>query len=73
MSAQGHGHIDPSTTERLLAVAGVRFSAQEADRVTRSLERIQDAAAGLLQSLPFDATGEQFYRLLESDADEAAR
>jgi hypothetical protein len=73
MSAQGHGHIDPATTERLLAVTGVWFSAQEVDRVTRSLERIQDAAAALLQSLPFDATSEQFYRLLESDADEAGR
>jgi len=73
MSAQGHGQIDPATTERLLAVTGVRFSAQEVDRVTRSLERIQDAAAALLQSLPFDATSEHFCRLLESDADEAGR
>lgn len=73
MSARRHGDIDPATIERLLAVGGVRCSAQEADRVARLLARIQDAAAALLQSLPFDATGEQFDRLLESDADEAGR
>ena len=73
MSAQRHGHIDPATVERLLADSGVRCSVQEVERVARSLARIQDAAAVLLQELSFDATSEQFYDLLESDADEGRR
>jgi len=59
--------IDRATLERLVSASGVEITAVELDTVTRSLARIQAAAASLLQSMTFDDTGEHFFRLLEED------
>jgi len=55
--------IDKEALEKLMAGSGV-----SANAVSRSLERIQSAAATLLQPRSFDETSEHFYRLLEADA-----
>jgi hypothetical protein len=67
MSAAAGGGIDRTALARLIADSGVRLTAEEADAVARSLDRMQNAAATLLQSLSFDETAERFYRLLETD------
>lgn len=72
MSAPPLGAIDRATVEALMAASGVRPSSAELDAVVRSLARLHEAAATLLQSLSFDETGQQFFRLLENDADEWA-
>ncbi|MGB7099683.1 MAG: hypothetical protein WBD95_13090 [Xanthobacteraceae bacterium] len=51
-----------------MAASGVSVNADDVDAVSGSLERIQSAAATLLQLRSFDETDEHFYRLLEGDA-----
>jgi len=65
MSASAHGLIDRSALEKLIAGAGVTVASEDVEAVARSLERIQQAATNLVQSLPFDETAERFYRLLD--------
>lgn len=67
MGARALDGIDKATLEKLMTSSGVSLSPEEADAVVQSLTRFQVAAANLLQSLPFDETIEQFYRLLETD------
>ncbi len=60
--------------EKVIADLGVSVNADDVAAVARSLDRIQSAAASLLQSLSFDETSERYYRLLEADVlDEARR
>ena len=60
--------IDKEALAKLMAASGVSVNAEDVDAVSRSLERIQSAAATLLQPPCFDETGEHFYRLMEGDA-----
>ena len=62
------GLVDRAALERLIAASGVAVASKEIDAVARSLERIQTAAAVLMQSLAFDDAGERFYRLLGDEA-----
>ncbi len=74
MSGPACGAANRAALERVIADIGVNVNADDVDAVARSLERIQTAAATLLQSLSFDETSERYYRLLEADAlDEAGR
>jgi hypothetical protein len=68
MGAPARAVIDRAAVEKLIAESGVSVTAEDVDAVARSLERIQNAAATLLQSLSFDETAERFYRLLDADA-----
>jgi hypothetical protein len=68
MSAAAHGGIDAAALKQLIAASGVRVTSEEVDAVARSLDRIQSAAAALMQSPTLDETAERFYRLLENDA-----
>jgi len=58
--------IDRAALERLIVESGVHITSGEVEAVARSLERIQQAASRLVQSLPFDETAERFYRLLDA-------
>lgn len=60
--------IDKEALAKLMAASGVSVNADDVDAVSGSLERIQSAAATLLQPPSLDETGEHFYRLLEGDA-----
>lgn len=60
--------IDKEALGELMAGSGVSVNAADVDAVSRLMERIQSAAATLLQPLSFDETGEHFYRLLGADA-----
>jgi hypothetical protein len=62
--------IAGATVAAVVADSGVSITAEEAEAVARSLVRIEAAAAILLRLPSFDETGEQYYRLLESDAAE---
>jgi hypothetical protein len=74
MSGPAGGAASRAALEWLIADIGVNVNADDVEAVARSLERIQTAAATLLQSLSFDETSERYYRLLEADAlDEAGR
>jgi hypothetical protein len=74
MSVPAGGAANRAALEQVIADIGVSVNADDVDAVARSLDRIQSAAATLLQSLSFDETDERFYRLLEADAlDEAGR
>ncbi len=64
--------IDKEALEKLMTGSGVSVNADDVDAVSRSLERIESAAATLLQQLSFDETAERFYRLLEADAENGA-
>jgi hypothetical protein len=68
MSVSARGMIDRGALEKLMAASGVSVNADDVDAVSRSLERIQSAAATLPQPLSLDETDEHFYRLLEADA-----
>jgi hypothetical protein len=68
MSTPAPGAIDRAALEKLIADSGVKVAAEDVDAVASSLERIQSAAATLLQSLSLDETNERFYRLLEADS-----
>jgi len=68
MSGPAGGVASRAALERVIADIGVNVNADDVDAVARSLERIQTAAAPLLQSLSFDETSERYYRLLEADA-----
>ena len=70
MSSGTGNEIARTSVEAAAARSGVRISPPEADAVVRSLARIEDAAATLLQVAAFDATIEEFQRLLARDADE---
>jgi len=73
MGAGEDDEIGRAAVEGLASASGVRLNDQEIDAVVRSLARIHRSAAPLLQSMPFDQSGQEFYCLLESDADEAGR
>ena len=74
MSGPAGGAANRAALERVIADIGVNVNADDVDAVARSLDRIQTAAATLLQSLSFDETSERYYRLLEADVlDEAGR
>jgi len=74
MSVPARGAIDRAALEKLIVDTGVSVNADDVDAVARSLDRIQSAAATLLQSLSFDETDERFYRLLDADfAEEVGR
>jgi hypothetical protein len=74
MSVSARGAIDGAALEKLIVDTGVSVNADDVDAVARSLDRIQSAAATLLQSLSFDETNERFYRLLDADfAEEVGR
>jgi hypothetical protein len=74
MSVPAGGAANRAALEQVIADIGVSVNADDVDAVARSLDRIQNAAATLLQSLSFDETDERFYRLLETDAlDDAGR
>jgi hypothetical protein len=64
MSASAHGLIDRLALEKLIAGGGVTVTSEDVEAVARSLERMQQAASNLVQSLPFDETAERFHRLL---------
>jgi hypothetical protein len=68
MGAPARTAIDRAAVEKLIAASGVSVTAEDVDALARSLDRVQNAAATLLQSLSFDETGERFYRLLDADA-----
>jgi hypothetical protein len=53
--------------EKIMADSGAHVTSGDVDAVARVLARIRTALAKLLQSTPFDATIERFYRLLEND------
>ncbi len=67
MSVPAGGAANRAALEKVIADSGVNVNADDVDAVARSLDRIQIAAATLLQSLSFDETGERYYRLLETD------
>jgi len=74
MSVPAGGAANRAALEQVIADIGVSVNADDVDAVARSLDRIQSAAATLLQSLSFDETNERFYHLLEADAlDEAGQ
>ncbi len=68
MSVSAGGTIDRGALEKLMAASGVSVNEDDVDAESRSLERIQSAAAALPQPLSLDETDEHFYRLLEVDA-----
>jgi len=74
MSAPLHSSVDRAALQKRIAESGVAVTSEEVEAVARSLERIQDAASTLIQSLSFDETIERFVRLLDADdADRAGR
>ncbi len=66
MGATARDDIGGEALAELVASSGVKVGAEEIGAIARSLARIK-AAAVLLQSSPFDDTGERFFRLLEDD------
>jgi hypothetical protein len=74
MSVPAGDAANRAALEKVIADLGVSVNADDVAAVARSLDRIQSAAASLLQSLSFDETSERYYRLLEADVlDEARR
>jgi len=57
--------VDEAALEHMITGTGVDVTAADVDTVARSLERIHSAAEALMPSLPFDETGQRFYRLLD--------
>ena len=72
MSASASGVVDIAALEKVIADNGVKVTTADIEAVANSLERIQGAAAILLNSLPFDETNERFHRLLEGEAVDGA-
>jgi hypothetical protein len=73
MSAEAGGGVDRAAAlQALVADAGARLTAAEAETVVQAVARVHAAAAVLLRPPSFDETVERFYRLLESDAAEGA-
>lgn len=70
MNARPLRDIDRATVEALIAASGVSANSGELDAITRSLARMQNVSAGLLQASSFDEAIERFYRLLDDDAGE---
>jgi hypothetical protein len=66
MSVPAGDAANRAALQKVIADLGVSVNADDVDAVARSLDRIQGAAASLLQSLSFDETGERYYRLLEA-------
>ncbi len=74
MSVPAGGAANRAALGKVIADIGVSVNADDVDAVAWSLDRIQSAAATLLQSLSLDETSERYYRLLEADVlDEAGR
>ena len=67
MSVSAGDAASRAALEKVIADLGVSVNADDVEAVARSLDRIQGAAASLLQSLSFDETSERYYRLLEAD------
>ncbi len=67
MSGPAGDAANRAALEKVIADLGVSVNADDVAAVARSLDRIQSAAASLLQSLSFDETSERYYRLLEAD------
>ena len=67
MSVPAGDAANRAALEKVIADLDVSVNADDVAAVARSLDRIQSAAASLLQSLSFDDTSERYYRLLEAD------
>ncbi len=67
MSVSAGDAASRAALEKVIADLGVSVNADDVEAVARSLDRIQGAAASLLQSPSFDETSERYYRLLEAD------
>ena len=67
MSVPAGDAANRAALQKVIADLGVSVNAADVDAVARSLDRIQGAAASLLQSLSLDETSERYYRLLEAD------
>lgn len=73
MGAQARDGFDAAAMAALIAGSGVRASAAEVETAARALAGIAQAEAALLQTVSFDETIEDYFRLLENDAGEAGR
>ena len=69
MNSPPHRPVDNAALEQVLTAAGVEVTGADVEAVARSFARIQAAADALMPSLPFDETGERFYRLLDTGSE----